>query len=194
MTAGFTVIALALGATGAGVVIDRVAIVAGNQVIKDSDITRDIRITSFLNQEKPDFTPNTRRASAHRLVDQLFIRNEIEAGQYPVAPPESDVERLLAHTSRERLSEYGISEEELKQHVQWQLSVLRFIELRFRPSVSVSDDDIQRYRRDHPNVNGKDRSEIEETIVGERVNQNFYAWLDRRRKELKIGYREEDLR
>ena len=187
---------LVLGAIseGAGVVIDRVAIVAGNRVIKDSDIARDIRITSFLNGEQPDFTPKSRRASANRLIDQLFIRSEIEVGQYPVVPPESDVERLLAQTSRERRSEYRISDEELKEQLLWQLTVLRFIELRFRPTVLVSDEDIQKYRREHPNERGKDRNEIEEAIAAERVNQNFYSWLNRRRREMKIVYHEEELR
>src|SRR5262249_29620111 len=102
MTAIITAIVLGFGAAGTGVVIDRVAITVGYDVVKDSDIVRDIRITSFLNGETPDFSQKSRRASANRLLDQMFIRREIEVGQYTAIPPESDVERLLAQIKKDR--------------------------------------------------------------------------------------------
>src|SRR5215813_4042872 len=71
---------LLAGSAIAADVIDRIVVVVGNRVIKSSDITRDLRVTGFLNAEKPEFTDQTRRKSAERLIDQTLIRNQIERG------------------------------------------------------------------------------------------------------------------
>ncbi|MBV9613086.1 MAG: hypothetical protein JO091_11475, partial [Acidobacteriaceae bacterium] len=42
---------LACNALAPGVIIDRIAVVVGNSIVKDSDIDRDIRVTSFLNNQ-----------------------------------------------------------------------------------------------------------------------------------------------
>jgi len=187
-------------------VIDRIAVVVGNRAVKDSDIERDIRITSLLNREKPDFSTKSRRDSANRLIDQQLIRREIEIGQYAV-PPASEAARLLAQIKKDRfraeadyqraLSEYGITEAELKSQLLWQLTVLRFIDARFRPGVLVTEEDVQKYYREHAPAWGglqNVRQQIEETIAGERINQQFYAWLEMRRKMTKVVFREETLR
>jgi hypothetical protein len=187
-------------------VIDRIAVVVGNRAVKDSDIERDIRITSLLNREKPDFSTKSRRDSANRLIDQQLIRREIEIGQYAV-PPASEAARLLAQIKKDRfraeadyqraLSEYGITEAELKSQLLWQLTVLRFIDARFRPGVLVTEEDVQKYYREHaPAWDGLQnvRQQVEETIAGERINQQFYAWLEMRRKMTKVVFREETLR
>ena len=195
------------------VIIDRIAIVVGNHIVKDSDIDRDIRITSFLNNEQPDFSLQSRKKAASRLVDQQIIRDEIESGAYPVAPA-SEADALLAQIKSKRyptaarfgqaLARYGISETELKKALMWQTTVLRFIDSRFRPGVLVTDADIQGYyaahktelKREHPDAADADamRSDIEDAIAGERVNQQFYAWLDEQRKQAQVEYREASLR
>ena len=64
-----------------GTIIDRIAIIVGKQVIKDSDITREIRLTSFLNTDPLDLGPGARRRAANRLIDQALIRNEMRLGR-----------------------------------------------------------------------------------------------------------------
>jgi len=194
------------------VIIDRIAIVIGNHIVKDSDIERDIRITSFLNNEQPDFSLASRKKAASRLVDQQIIRDEIELGEYSVAPA-SEAEAMLAQIKRERyptaaryrqaLTHYGIDDAELKSALMWQTTVLRFIDSRFRPGVLVTDADIQSYyaahqaelKREHPGAADANamRSDIEDIIAGRRVNQQFYAWLDEQRKQARVEYREESL-
>ncbi|MBI1792128.1 MAG: hypothetical protein HYR60_31780, partial [Acidobacteria bacterium] len=108
-------------------IVDRVAVRVGNAVIAESDILREIRLAAFLNGEPPDFGPGARRQTAERLVDQRLIRKEIETGRYPEPEP-SGVEAVLkeALTSRRDLSAYRISEDDLKAHLTWQLTALRF--------------------------------------------------------------------
>ncbi len=195
------------------VIVDRIAIIVANHVIKDSDIVRDIRIVSFLNHEPPVFTAAARKQAASRLIDQQFIRDEIELGAYPTAPV-SDAAALLDRLRDSRSSSGAswedelalahIAESELQSALLWQLTVLHFISLKFRPGVIISEDELHKYYAAHREQleaasAGRDstfdamRSAIETTLVEERVNQLFYDWLDEKRKETHIEYREAGL-
>src|SRR5438270_3566160 len=79
-----------------GVVLDRIAVVAADRAIKDSDIQREIRVVSFLNKDKPDFSAAGRKDAAQRLIDQTLIRRDIELARYSVADPK-EVEKLYLH-------------------------------------------------------------------------------------------------
>jgi hypothetical protein len=78
---------------------------------------------------------------------------------------------------------------------QWQLTVLRFIDVRFQPAVVVSDQEIATYYREHPSKASLNdmRDKIHDILGGEKVNQLFFAWLDDQRKEVKISFREGSL-
>ena len=86
------------------------------------------------------------------------MREQIRTGEYPVAA-ESDVDHALAEIRKERfandmqyqqaLKKYGVTEAELKDRLSWQLTVMHFIDARFRPAVVVSDQDVQRYYDTH---------------------------------------------
>ncbi len=195
------------------VIIDQIAVIVGNAIIKDSDIERSIRVTSFLNDEPPRLTAASRKEAANRLIDQIFIRREIRQGAYPVATlqeAEAEIERLkrqkyTTEAAYERaLRVDGITDLDLRAQFQWQLTVLRFIDLRFRPAVFVTESDIEAYyrthaaalRREHPGHSSLEdvKTEIQNILTGERVNQEFFSWLDEQRKDAKIRFFEEDLR
>ena len=196
------------------VIIDRIAIVVGgDKIIKDSDINRDIRLVSFINKQKADFGADARRTAASRLVDQMLIRREIEVGMYSV-PSESDVAKTLAGVEKSRcptaaqckkeMADYGLTQQELKEYLSWQLTVLRFIDIRFRPAVLVSDEEIEAYYRQHlaelqkqnpgkPGTLEALHDQIQQTITAERINEQFYSWLKARRQAIKVEYREASL-
>lgn len=197
-----------------GVVIDRIAVVVGKHVIKSSDVERDLRLTQFLNQEPLNLAAPVRRQAADRLVDQDVIRGEIAAGGYSRAH-DSDAEALLRQIQRDRfggtearmtaeLSRYGLTEEALRNQLLWQLTVLKFIQQRFQPGVSVSDDDVRAYydqhiadlRRQYPRDNTFAALEpkIRSLLEGEAVNRDFETWLDEARKRTKIEYHQEAFR
>jgi hypothetical protein len=195
------------------VVIDRISIMVENSIVKQSDIERNIRVTSFLNGESPDFTRASRKKAADRLIDQIFIRRETEVGGYPSATLQ-EADRQLAKLKQERfqsdaayqrtLRNYGISELDLRWEFAWQLTILRFIEVRFKPATMVSDEEVQKYfdahvlelRRANRRKSTVDdfRQQIEDILSGEKVNQQFSTWLDEKRKDAKIQIREESLR
>jgi hypothetical protein len=194
------------------VIIDRIAIVIGNSIIKNSDIDRDVRGTEFMNGDPLDLSNAARKKSASRLIDQVFIRREIDLGAYPNATwtqTDRQIDGLIRQRFKTRqafdqaLRRYGFAEVDLRTQLQWQLTILNFINIRFKPAVLVTDQDIDTYykqheaelQRAHPGASLDDlREEIRDIITGERVNQQFFAWLDQQRKDAKIIYLEQNLR
>ena len=192
------------------VVIDRIAVVVGKQVVKLSDIDRDLRDTTFLNREPLVINKETKRKAAERLIDQAVIRDEIASGGYQRAT-DADAMAMLAQIPQNRyggsetrfqqaLKQYGITEDELRAQLLWQLTVLRFIDERFRPGVQVTDEEMREYydqhlaelKREYPKANSFDalKPKIQNSIEGERINQQFEMWLDNARKRSRIEYRE----
>jgi peptidyl-prolyl cis-trans isomerase SurA len=194
----------------AAVVVDRVAIVVGKRVVKASDVEGDLRVSQFLNSQALDLSPAVRRKAAERLIDQELIRQELLNRDY-TQPSDSDVSAYLEQLRRDRfsgsetqfraaLARYRLSEEQLRRHLRWQLTVLHFIDRRFRPGVLVTDEDVSAYYQQHraelQKAFPKDSSleavepSIRETLTGERVNQFFDQWVEQKRKATRIEYRD----
>jgi hypothetical protein len=192
------------------VVIDRIAVIVGKHAIKLSDITRELRLTQFINHEPLKLSADEMHKAAGRLVDQTLIRDEIARGGYR-RPSDADADSLLKHLLHDRfggsdarlrqtLSTYGLGEDDLREQFLWQLTVLRFIDQRFQPGVQVPDEDVRAYydqhladiRRDYPKNNSFDalQSQIRASLEGERVNQAFATWIEDARKRVRIEYRE----
>jgi len=193
-------------------IIDRVAVSVGNSAISASDLDREIRITAFLNGVKPDFSPINKRATADRMVEQKLIRRELELSRYPT-PEASAVESEIAEfrkmhfksdTDFQRaLTEAGVSEKEVRDELLWQLMLLRFIQVRFRPGVQVSEQEIQDYfektvkpaaQAAHPGqaVTLDDyHDDIEDTLAGRRADQELDKWLKEVRQRTLVVYHEE---
>jgi len=193
-------------------VIDRIAVSVGNRVITTSDLDREIRVTAFLNGARPDFSPANKRATAERMVEQRLIRNELETARYPV-PAAPEVEPELAqfkknyfHSDEEyrrALSEDGITEDDLKAELLWQRTLLLFIDVRFRPGVQVSEQEVQDYfrktvapaaRQANPGQTpslAQYRDEIEQKLAGDKVDQELDAWLQAARRRTQIVFHPE---
>lgn len=209
----FSVLLVLTSLAAFAVIIDQIAIVVNGQIIKESDIIREVRVTDFLNHDPLNLSLAAQKKAADRLIDQAFIRHEISLGDYPVATfKDADVE--LSRLERERyktpaalqqsLRGYGLTVPDLRYTFRWQLSVLRFVDVRFKPAVVVTDNEIEQYynshlaalRRAHPSGYSLEdlRSVIHDNLVNEKVNQRFFAWLDDQRKDAKIQFLEANLR
>jgi hypothetical protein len=203
---------LASAVTAPAVIIDQIAIVIGNSIIKDSDIERDLRGTDFMNGAPLDLSNAARKKAASRLIDQVFIRREIELGDYPDASwkqTDEQINRLARQRFKTNaafnaaLRRYGFTEVDLRTLVQWQLTILSFINIRFKPAVLVTDEEIQKYYNEHaaalaqqyPGKSLDDlREQIRQTLTDQGVNQQFFTWLDQQRKNNKIEYLEASLK
>jgi hypothetical protein len=195
------------------VIIDRIAIIEGNAIIKDSDIERDIRVNDLLNGEPVRLDLASRKQAANRLLEQNFIRREIRIGDYRTASPETAITQLDALKKRkfrsdaaykDALRRAGINNMDLQNRFQWQLTVLAFIDARFKPAAYVTDQEIDSYYNAHTaalkrQFPGKTslsalQPDIRNILAEEKVNQLFFAWLDQQRKDTKITYLEDNLR
>ena len=138
-------IAFTLAAVAAGV-IDRVAVVVGNQVITESEVLLEVRLTEFFNGQTLDLGADQRKAAAERLVDQQLIRNEMQIGGYPM-PVESEGDAVLRKfrqdnypgipAFRAALENHGLTEDEVKRHLLWQAAAMRFTDLRFHMTMEI---------------------------------------------------------
>lgn len=192
------------------VILDRIAVIAGTHVIKASDIDRDIRLTDFLNRATLDFSSTAKKASAERLITQQIIRDEIVSGGYR-RPPEAEAAEFEAELRRDRfggseqklreaLQRYKLTESELLEQLLWQITVLQFIDQRFRGGVVVTDPDVHSYYDQHiaelRRESRKDSSlatlapKIRMALEGERINQAFNDWLDQARKSERVEFKQ----
>jgi hypothetical protein len=192
------------------VVLDRIAVIAGAHVIKTSDIDRDIQLTDFLNRVPLNFSSSAKRESAERLITQQIIRDEIVSGGYR-RPPESESKQLEAELVRDRFSgseqrlqealqRYGLTEAELREQLLWQITVLQFIDQRFRGGVVVTDSEVRDYyderyvelSKQYPKDNSLEALEpkIRTMLEGERINQSFNEWLDQARKSERVEFKQ----
>jgi hypothetical protein len=192
--------------------IDRIAVSVGNRVITTSDLDRQLRVSAFLDGVQPDFTAAGKRAMAERMVEQKLIRAELENSRYPV-PAMAEIEPEWADFKKKYYRDdadfqraaaaAGVTEAELKDELLWQRTLLLFIELRFRPGAQVSDQEIQNYfdktvapaaRLAHPGqpvVLEDFRVEIEQTLTGQRVDQDMDRWLQAARRRTTIIFHPE---
>lgn len=195
-------------------IIDRVAVVVGAGVITESEILREIRLTAYLNGDAPDFSAASKKKTAERLVEQRLMQAEINQSPYPLPGGDAIIQMLKSIQSRyssavlyqQSLQKYDITEEELKERLQRQLTTVRFIDFRFKPGIQVSDDDTAKYfrekilpqlRKDHPEsdfVLDDYREESEQAVIGDRADRASDAWLKLARERTKIEYRDDAFR
>jgi len=142
-------------------------------------------MAAFLNQSAPDVGPEARRAAAERLVDQQLIRNEMRIGAYP-QPTGAEIDDMLGNLQKEHfggdearyraaLTKYGISEDQLRRHIAWQLATIRFTDLRFSPAVAGI-----------PDGNGQSANRA---APGADVDQQMESWLKQTRAATKVQFK-----
>lgn len=203
----FLLIAIA-GLLKSAVVIDRVAVVVDKRVIKQSDLERDLRLTEFLNRQPLNLTSEAKRKSVERLIEQTILREEIARGGYRWAS-ESEAKTMVDRFRQDQfagsdvalraaLTRYELDEMKLEAQFLWQLTVLRYIDQRFRDGALVSDEDVRKYYDQHlaqlKRENPRDSTfvalepKIRQTLEGERVNQNFAEAMIRARQGSQIRY------
>jgi hypothetical protein len=186
-------------------IIDRIAVTVEKQVIAESEIWRQIRITAFLNGEEPDFSNASKRTMADRLVEQVLIRRELETSSRLPPPNETPptYQRMRARFKTEEeykqaLAKYGISDEDLREALTWQTTLLEFVDQRFRPGVQIPQSEIREYYDQQVAQNpGKlppfeeAREDIEQILTDQRVDNALDRWLGQARTQARMRYRDE---
>jgi parvulin-like peptidyl-prolyl isomerase len=187
--------------------LDKIAIIVDHTVITEMQLDEELRVTAFLNQEPVNRDTAARQAAARRLIEQELVRQEVLATQY-LPPSTARVDQLYADTEKDyggaksmakALDKYGLNEAILKDHLRGQLTILGFVDLRFRPDVEVSEQDVTEYynkkvaewRKTHqgaPPTLNENRAAIEKSLTNERSEYALSLWLKEARKDANIVY------
>jgi hypothetical protein len=174
-------------------VVDRVAVVVGKSVITESEVRDCLRVTGFLNGEALDFSPQARRAAAERLVDQQLLRNEMDASRMGL-PTAAESDAVFQQFFREHfhdtnsyaeaLAKYGVTDQQVKEELTWQLALLRFTDLRFRSELTIPSESTA-------TQSGADR---QAPPAANSVDQQMEAWLKDARSNTRVTFKAEAFR
>jgi hypothetical protein len=189
-------------------ILDQIAVTVANAVITESDIVREIRVAAFLDQKPVDLRGEEKRRAADRLVDQVLILRDAAISRAALGTPE-DARRMLDQVKSQYPSEadyqaalarYRISEAEVTDHLLAGLRALRFTDLRFRPEVEISGDDLREFYaslsaewREKGEARiptfEESRDQVEKLLTDQRVGQALDRWLGAQRTQTRIIYR-----
>ena len=142
-----------------GEIVDRIVATVNGQPILQSDWDIAMRCEAFLDQRPLQFTPEAARASLDRLVDQELLRQQIRSIQLPPAGEDKLRSRLeeIRHQIpgaasdagwQAALHRYGLTQSEIEERIADQMEILRFMEIRLRPTVHVDRRSIEAYYHD----------------------------------------------
>jgi hypothetical protein len=176
-------------------IVDRVAANIGLQVITDADVVNEARMQAFIDGAALDLSPAHKRRVLDRLIEQSLVRKELEFARFAPVPNE-EVEPLLKQilAQHSNFAEYYITLDQLRAHVAWTLTMLRFIEYRFQPGVQISEREVrQEYRRRTAELREKPpldelRPELEKIIRQRLIDAALDRWLGEARTQTTIVY------
>lgn len=184
--------------------IDRAVAVVNQQVILESDVEDEIRLSVL----DPNLVGQG-RLTPQAALDQLISRALVEQQMSPEdaaasAPPQAEVDARLSEIRKELpacvhencasdagwkafLSAHGLANERVTAYLSYRLKILRFIELRFRPTIRIDQNEIEDYylKTLRPQYAPGDAAppleqvsaRIEEILLQQQVNLLFDQWL-----------------
>jgi SurA-like protein len=142
-----------------GEIVDRIVATVNGQPILQSDWDIAMRCEAFLDQRPLQFTAEAARASLDRLVDQELLRQQVRSFQ--LQPVGEDRLRSRLEEIRHQipgaasaagweaaLHRYGLVQSEIEERIADQMEILRFIDVRLRPTVHVDRRSIEAYYYD----------------------------------------------
>jgi adenosine deaminase len=138
------------------------------------------------------------------MVDQLLILREAVDSHVTLPSTEAAAGLVTPYAAESSyqadLVRYGISERDLAAHLLAGLRTLTFTDLRFRPDIVVSADDIRSYYDSLVRQSAsaaaplqsfeESRDQIEKLLVEQRVLEALDQWLETARSAARVQYRE----
>lgn len=150
-----------LPGAGQGTVLDRVVAVVNGDLILDSDIDEERRFESI----QPYRTANgeqSRERTVRRLIDRTLILQQAEMEREATDISDKELDAQLATIRRDipackqyrcetdagwqkYIGDHGFTVKEFRERWRQRMQLLKFIEVRFRNGIRISDDDIKNY-------------------------------------------------
>ena len=200
----FGVLMLATPLLHASELLDRIVATVNGHAILLSDWQDEVRYEAFSAGRKLHaVTDQDKKAALDRLTDRELLREQQEAAETePISEEEinKQFETMKTDVAREAmpwgeaLAAYQLTEADIKNHIALELSELRFVDARLRPSIQVEPDEIAAYYRSHlsSSAGGHPISlqeatpKIRELLTQEKMNQELNSWLESLRSQAEI--------
>jgi hypothetical protein len=191
----------------AGEVIDRIAATVNTAAILESDVEEAARYEALLDgRPARPLNAAARRVTLERLIDQELLRQQIGANTPGPAAAEiaermNQLRQQAGQTGeawKVALGRYGLSEDEVRERLQLQLRIGRYIEQRLRPGIHVDDASVEEYYRTQllPELRKSGvenapalrqvRQQIEEILVQQRMGEELNGWLRSLREQSRV--------
>lgn len=190
----------------AGEVIDRVVATVNGRAILQSDWDEALSYEALLNgQPLSQFTDDDRRAVLDRLIDQELLGEQTKSAAIQEVSRDEAAKRVVearklypeAATDagwRALLARYGLTENDLIDHVQRQIDLMRQVDARLRPSIQIDSKTIEAYYREKfvPQLQQSGAGQvpladvsakIRELLTQEKVGELLVSWLQTLRSE-----------
>lgn len=149
-----------LPGAGQGVVLDRVVAVVNGDLILESDIDEEQRFEEIQPYRAVN-SDHAREVTVRRLIDRTLILQQAEV-EPETAVSDKELDAQLAtvrkdipackqyHCETEAgwakyVNDHGFTVEEFRARWRQRMELLKFIEVRFRNGIRISDDDIKAY-------------------------------------------------
>jgi peptidyl-prolyl cis-trans isomerase SurA len=198
----------AVGASSAGVVLDRVIAVVNGDVILESDVDEERRFEEI--QPFRSAQDSTRAKIIGRLIDrELILQQAALEPEDQVSDQALDQQITAVRTEipackqyhcetdegwAKFLSDHGFTVAEFRSRWRQRMQLLKFVEVRFRSGISISDDEIKAYyektmlpeyarRKATPPPLDRIRRRIEEVLLQQQVGALLDDWLKSLRAE-----------
>ena len=192
------------------VVLDRVVAQVNQRIILASDLDEEIRL-SVLDPAMVGQAPLTRQRALEQIISRSLIEQQIRQEDAQAAePPQSEVDERLAELRKElpacvhqncaseagwsaMLAELHLTPNRVTAYLRYRLEILRFIELRFRPGIRISQEQVAEYYKNTllPQYKPGERvpsldqvaPRIQEVLLEQQVNVLFDNWLTNLRQQ-----------
>lgn len=195
----FAVLLMVWACAWAQDVVDRMAAVVNKHVILESELDQALRIELLL-QGKPlspeNLGPGERQAVLERLIDQALLEQQIAHPEILNPTPDELVTRV--HEVRAQipgasgdpgwkslLESYGLTQQDVEQHLISEIRILRLVDLRFRGLIHIDKTSIAGYYENKlvPELRRKGSpipplADVSDKIEKILVEQNMSAMLD----------------
>jgi hypothetical protein len=189
--------------------IDRLLVAVNGRAITEGDLVLARSLNEIVFYDKTA-DPSSREEEIGKLVDRELMKQELKNFSL-TQEDESRVEarlRSLRELYAEKgglpllMRQLGLQESELISYLQLESSILKFVDFRFRPFVSISEEEIAKYYETRliPQLQkakleiparAQVSTRIEEILKEEKVNALLDQWIKEIRQNSRIEYFDE---
>ncbi|HEX4286784.1 MAG TPA: peptidylprolyl isomerase [Terracidiphilus sp.] len=207
-------------ASSAPVVLDRVVAVVNGRAVLASDLREELAL-SILEPNEGDSGTETPPEALQHLISRTLIRQQIrEEDARTVEPTPEEVQQRIAEIRKQLpvcarencatdigwqvfLVHHGLTERRVQAYLRSRMEILRFIEIRFRQGIQISQQDVETYYRTTlvpqyqagqpvPQLSAV-APRIEEILLQQQVNSMFGGWLDSLRNQGEVEVLDQSL-